>query len=514
MRRADGAIEFFGRADHQVKIRGLRVELGEIEAQLAGHPGVRHAVVVAREGAPGEKRLIAYCVPAGATALAPDVLHAHLKALLPHYMIPSVFVSLDALPLTANGKVDRKQLPAPPDAGQPTAAPSGDSGARDDLDRSFVAVWEAVLRRSHITIDDDFFALGGDSMGAIRLVKELKRATGIDYPLSALFSAPTIRQLVARVGEAAERAASVVQLNAVRSGVPIYCLAGVQLYKELADHFVSSPVFGVYARRELAGIQAQDAGEAVETPLTALTQTYADAIVRHATQKRLVLVGLSFGGLMALEVAAELNRRGFEITHVALFDSIPPGAYVRTVRKAIWDVTRRVAEGDGVDTLKELVGGAYARFAAAVPVALARLPQRSRGRHESVQGQAFRKMTASYDPTGKTYHFNALLIKATRKTFGIGASLKHDYGFQRIVAGRLQVAEVDADHRGMLESATVPQVYRLLSDFMGPSEPQSAKVVPISPLLEQRQGAASHQNGESREVSQNPREQSRLQSGS
>ena len=489
VRRADGAIEFFGRADHQVKIRGFRVELGEIEAQLAQHPGLRQAVVVAREDGPGEKRLVAYCVPAGATPPPSDVLHAHLKAVLPHYMIPSAFVTLDALPLTPNGKVDRKRLPAPAESEAPEA-PSTGGGARDDLDRSFLAVWQTILRRNGISIDDDFFALGGDSMMAIRLVKELKRATGIEFPLSALFAAPTIRQLVARVGEAAERAASIVHLNSARSGMPIYCLAGVQLYKELADQLAGYPVFGVYAKRELAGIQAQDAGEAVEVPLDSLTQTYADAIERHATEKRLVLLGLSFGGLMALEVAAELNRRGFDVQQVALLDSIPAGAYFRSYRKAARDLAQRVLDGRGVETVKDLVERVHARFADSLPRALARLPRAPGSRRESVQGQAFRKMTASYDPTGKLYQFNALLIKATRKTFGIGAALKPDYGFGRIIAGRLDVAEIDADHRGMLEGPAAVRVFELLSDYLEAGAPLSSRVVPIQPLLDQRQATA------------------------
>ncbi len=502
VRRPDGGIEFFGRADHQVKIRGFRVELGDIEAQLAGHPGVRQAVVVAREDAGGEKRLVAYCVPEGAGA-ATDVLHAHLKALLPHYMIPAVFVTLDALPLTPNGKIDRKQLPAPVDS-EPSPPPlHGGGGARDDLDRSFLAVWEHVLRRSHISIDDDFFALGGDSMMAIRLVKELKRATGIDYPLSALFSAPTIRQLVARVGEAAERAASIVHLNSARSGVPIYCLAGVQLYKKLAEHFLDAPVFGVYAKRELAGIQAQDTGGAVEVPVESLTQIYAEAIARHATQKKVVLLGLSFGGLMALEVAAELNRRGFEITEVALFDSIPVGAYVRTFRKTIADLTQRFAEGRAVDTLHDLFGRAYARVAASVSMDLTRFPLRAVARRESVQGQAFRKMTAAYDPSHKRYFLNVLLIKATQKTFGIGASLKHDYGFTQLIAGRLDLAEVDADHRGLLDGAAASRVYELLSGYLakdaGVNAASSSGDTPSASFVEQRQAQMNLEGREARQ---------------
>jgi len=318
-----------------------------------------------------------------------------------------------------------------------------------------------------------------------------------------LFSAPTIRQLVARVGEAAERAGSIVHLNSVRTGVPIYCLAGVQLYKELAEHFASSPVFGVFAKREVAGLQAEAAGETVVVPLDSLTQTYADAIARHATQKQVVLVGLSFGGLLALEVAAELNRRGFDISRVALFDSVPPGAYVRSFRKAIADVAGRFAEGRAVDTLKDLVGRASARAAASLPLGLSLLPLRPGRRRQSVQGQAFRKMTRAYDPSGKRYVFDALLIKATQKTLGIGASLKHDYGFRDVIAGRLDIAAIDADHRGLLDGAAALRVYELLSDYLadypGVNDAVGSRVVPISPFVEPQQGQVD-QEGERRQV--------------
>ncbi|MET0410977.1 MAG: phosphopantetheine-binding protein, partial [Polyangiaceae bacterium] len=479
-RLPDGNIEFLGRADHQVKIRGFRVELGEIEAQLAEHPGVRQAVVVARADAGGEKRLVAYCVASGGAALAPEVLHAHLKAVLPHYMIPAVFVQMTELPLTANGKVDRKRLPEPQ---QPTEQPvsRSDGSARDDLDRSFLAVFQTILGRPEISIDDDFFALGGDSMMAIRLVKELKKSTGIDYPLSALFGAPTIRQLVAQVGEAAERAASIVQLNAVRTGVPIYCLAGVQLYKELADHFTDRPIFGIYAKRELAGIQAQDQGTAIDVPVDVLVQTYVDAVARHATQKKLVLVGLSFGGLMALEVAAALNQRGFEVEQVAMFDTIPTGAYVRTLRKAITDCAQRFSGGEAVDTLKHIAGRAYARFAASVPAPRSWRPHGAHGGRESVQGQAFRQMTRAFDTTGKSYALDALLIKATRKTFGIGASLKHDYGFGNLIQGNLALGEVDADHRGMMQGPAVTRVFEILADYLAVSKPLGKVMSPPPP---------------------------------
>ncbi|MGH7927237.1 MAG: non-ribosomal peptide synthetase, partial [Candidatus Binatia bacterium] len=171
--RPDGNIEFLGRLDHQVKVRGLRIELGEIEAALRCHPAVREAVVLAREDAAGDKLLVAYVVPQQRVALAFGELRTFLKDMLPAYMIPSSFVSMDALPLTVNGKVDRNALPAPdhrrPDLREAVAAP------RDALELQINKIWEKILGVKPIGLRDNFFDLGGHSLLAIRLVSQVEK---------------------------------------------------------------------------------------------------------------------------------------------------------------------------------------------------------------------------------------------------------------------------------------------------------------------------------------------------
>jgi hypothetical protein len=193
---------------------------------------------------------------------------------------------------------------------------------------------------------------------------------------------------------------------------------------------------------------------------------------------------------------------------VALFDSVPPGAYVRSFRKAIADLSQQVVDGRAVDTLKDLLGRAYARVAASVPLDLTRLPLGTASRQQSVQGQAFRKMTAAYDPSGKRYFLNVLLIKATQKTLGIGARLKHDYGFDEMIVGRLEVAEVDADHRGLLDGAPVARVYQLLSDYLEANDPMSSGVVSISPWADAGLAQNQQAGGGGRHVDPTPRQRS------
>jgi amino acid adenylation domain-containing protein len=188
---ADGSLEFIGRLDHQVKIRGHRIELGEIEAALRAHESVSAAVVVAREEA-GDKRLVAYVVGAGVTALG---LRAGLKERLPKYMIPSSFVMLDELPLTPNGKVDRKALPAP-DSGQAGAeyvAP------RTDVEEAIASIWSELLGVSRVGVNDNFFDLGGHSILAMQLAARVHNAFGVRLPLRTVFESPTVAGLTVAV---------------------------------------------------------------------------------------------------------------------------------------------------------------------------------------------------------------------------------------------------------------------------------------------------------------------------
>jgi acyl carrier protein len=186
----DGNIEFLGRIDHQVKVRGFRIEPGEIEAVLGQHPGVRESVVLAREDEPGDRRLVAYVVPT--TGEIPNVgeLRRFLAEKLPDYMIPSSFVTLDALPLTPSGKVDRRALPAP-------------DGARPELEETFAApltpieqalaeIWCSLLKLERVGVHDNFFELGGHSLLATQVISRIRNLFQVEIPLRALFEAPTV----------------------------------------------------------------------------------------------------------------------------------------------------------------------------------------------------------------------------------------------------------------------------------------------------------------------------------
>jgi amino acid adenylation domain-containing protein len=194
--RRDGTLEVLGRMDHQVKLRGFRIELGEIEAALAECAGVEQAVVHCREDRPGDKRLVAYVT--GDASLTADTMRAHLRTSLPDYMIPSAFLVLEAFPLTPNGKVDRKALPAP----EAAAATSAGEDPRTPEEVQIAALWGDVLGRLHIKREDNFFDLGGHSLLATQLLARMHNTFGVEVPLRVLFEAPTLSALASHVASA------------------------------------------------------------------------------------------------------------------------------------------------------------------------------------------------------------------------------------------------------------------------------------------------------------------------
>jgi amino acid adenylation domain-containing protein len=192
--RADGQIEFSGRLDHQVKIRGHRVELEEVEAELRKHPKVRQAVVVALPDAGGESRLVGYAAAGPGQELTHGELRSHLRRSLPDYMVPSAFVTLERLPLLPGGKIDRRSLPAP----HPVAQGPGESYAppRSELERVITSVWQEVLNVERVGLYEDFFDLGGHSLLILKMQERLRQELGREIPVAELFQCPTVAALV------------------------------------------------------------------------------------------------------------------------------------------------------------------------------------------------------------------------------------------------------------------------------------------------------------------------------
>ncbi len=214
--RPDGALEFLGRTDFQVKIRGFRIEPDEIAVVLEQHPAVQRALVLVREDMPGERRLVAYFMPAQKPAPPMRKLHAFLSEQLPGYMVPAAFVMLDTFPLTPNGKVDRQALPVPErgSTGERFVAP------RTPTEEALAEIFGSLLNLERVSAEDNFFALGGHSLLATQVMSRIRERFGVEIPLRTLFESPTVTGLSRAVGAAQQAApsAAATRIEAVARG--------------------------------------------------------------------------------------------------------------------------------------------------------------------------------------------------------------------------------------------------------------------------------------------------------
>jgi amino acid adenylation domain-containing protein len=244
--RADGIIEYLGRADHQVKIRGYRVELGEIESVLRRMPGIRDAVVLTREDRPGDQRLVAYVAASVQEAFSTEDLRSALRKHLPEIMVPSTFVVLNELPLTANGKLDREALP-------PAALATSDRAGelpQNETERKLVGIWSAVLGIETIGVCEDFFELGGHSLLVVQVVSRIRQEFGIEIPQQEVFEGPTVRELAAKIDEVQTKSQELL------GGIPKTEKTVQQARAILADPF-ASPTAKLGAKRFLEALSRE-----------------------------------------------------------------------------------------------------------------------------------------------------------------------------------------------------------------------------------------------------------------
>ena len=341
--RPDGILEYLGRLDSQVKIRGLRIELGEIEAVLRRHPQIRDAAVVVRQDG-AAKRLVTYVVGRAKTAPPADELREHVRKALPAYMVPTVFVPLDALPLTPSGKVDRRGLTARADS-PVRLTESCDVGPGDSLEGQLAALWQELLNIDRVGLTDDFFELGGDSLTAARMLQQIGDLTGCSLPLSALYSSPTIEALTRLLrqepGAPADLAAPAVTLNGGGDRTPLFLFHGLLT----GGAFYALRLARRLGRRQPVHVVHPFTG--VGSPIPATIEAMVD---RHMAVVRSLqpcgpyrLAGYCNGGLVAYEIARRLHAAGEHVDLLALIAAVPVTTLRRTGR-----LLRRTAQIVGV----------------------------------------------------------------------------------------------------------------------------------------------------------------------
>jgi amino acid adenylation domain-containing protein len=327
-----GELEFLGRADFQVKIRGFRVELGEVDAVVGRLDGVKDALSVARVDPSGAKVLVTYVVPVkGHPGITAAAVKDHAASVLPDFMVPSHVVVLpEGLPVSVNGKVDRKALPDPLTA---TASATW-RAPQTPTEQALLPIWREVLGTEHLGIDDNFFDKGGHSLLATMLVSRIKKQIGVVVPLSRLFSANTIEKLARSIDEATAAttttttalppSSSLVVLNERGEETPVFFIAGIGghvfTFQKLASLLGErTPTYGF---RAIGG----ESGEVPKERVEEIAAAYLEELdARGLTKKPIVLCGYSFGGYVAYELALRLEERGVPPELLVFFDVLAPG---------------------------------------------------------------------------------------------------------------------------------------------------------------------------------------------
>ena len=322
--RGDGVLRILGRLDHQVKVRGFRVELGEIEATLRQHESVSGAVVGVRADRTGMRSLVAYVIPSDEKGISSAQLREFVGKSLPPYMVPQSIVTVPAIPRLPNGKIDRQTL-IQSEPGTPPQQAAAEY-TPDALSRQLVAIWEQVLATSPVGVADDFFDLGGHSLLAAQMMAEVEEQLGVQPSLSAFLQSPTVAELARIIREETDvRSWSpLVPIQPHGTKPPLYLVhglgGGVSDYVALARLLGSDqPVYGLQAR-------GSSNDQTPDTSIETMAECYVDALCAAQPEGPFYLAGYSYGGAVAYEMACQLERRGRDTALLALIEQTAPSS--------------------------------------------------------------------------------------------------------------------------------------------------------------------------------------------
>ncbi|WP_311775421.1 amino acid adenylation domain-containing protein [Nostoc sp. UCD120] len=338
----DGSLEILGRFDHQVKIRGIRIELGEIETVLAQHPSVHQTVVTAHEDDFGEQRLVAYIILNQKSAPTISEIRRFLSTKLPQYIVPSSFVFLESLPLTSNGKIDRRALPTPSNIINLDIFVE----PRNQLEMQLVQIWSKILKVDKVGVQDNFFDLGGHSLLAPYLMAQIKQQFGKDVSLTSLFQNPTIEQLatIVQIDSDYSNSSCLIPIQPNGSKLPFFCIPGAGGEPFYLYHL------GRYlgADQPLYSFQVNNLDEELEpaTRIKDMASHYIQAMQAVQPQGPYFLGGHSLGSIVAFEMATQLLHQGHIVALVVMIDMSAPTSKDKQARieRIDWDHARWLIE--------------------------------------------------------------------------------------------------------------------------------------------------------------------------
>ncbi|HWM04880.1 MAG TPA: amino acid adenylation domain-containing protein, partial [Actinophytocola sp.] len=430
---AEGNLEYAGRGDAQLKVRGFRVEPGEVEAVLAEHPDVAHAVVIARDGGPAGPRLVAYVV---STVDDVSALHGFVADRLPAYLVPAAIVRVDRLPLLPNGKLDRAALPEPDLAGATYRAP------RTARESRLAELFAEVLGVDRVGVDDNFFTLGGHSLLATRLVGRIGAAFDASPPMRIVFQYPTVAELAPQLGAATrfeDPYAGLLTIRTGGSGEPLWFVQpGFGLswsYLNFAPHLRDRPVYAFQARA-FSGLPAPES-------MDELVSDYVEQMVRRQPEGPYHVLGWSFGGTAAHAVAAELVHRGHEVGLLGLLDCAPSTFFHGAEMLPQQDVEQILEEyiGHLVDSQE------YERVLSTSAAAL------------------MNHMVLLQDYTSPTYPGDAVFVKATLSPPGhYAGDAAH---WEPYITGTIVQHEVEIGHPELCDPRPAAEISEIINRVLG-----------------------------------------------
>jgi amino acid adenylation domain-containing protein len=479
-RLPDGSIKFEGRKDFQIKIRGFRVELGEIESTLNLHPSVREGVVVTQANG-ADTRLIAYVVPEH-DAKPADVhitaeLRKFLRSKLPEYMVPGAYVVLQSLPLTASGKLNRRALPVP-ETSSSACDRHAEAAAGTPLEQTLVRIWSELLCVKTVGVNDNFFELGGHSLLAVRLFAQIEKKLGKRLPLATLFQALTIAELAAVIQKDwTPEWSSLVAIQPAGNKPPFFCVhalgGNVLEYYDLARSLgTDQPFYGLQS-------QGLDGKKAPHTKLEDMATHYIKELRELQPEGPYFIGGRSLGGMVAFEMARQLREQGETIGVLALLDTYPSG-YAKLFRN---EATARAALGRAISRTKAHIANLQSL---SVNEGLHYLAKKARFAPRKMKSQIWRRIYKRYEKFGRPLprtlrdiqEFNSLAVREyVPKVYDgrvtlfwasgdLRTSIDLVAGWRALAGGGMEVHEIPGSHLDIIKEPHVQDLAAKLSSCL------------------------------------------------
>jgi amino acid adenylation domain-containing protein len=472
---SDGCLIHMGRKDFQVKIRGFRIEIAEIELALLNTGKIKEVVIIACDDVRGDKSLVAYVVFQSNLILSAKELRLEIQHQLPSYMLPSAFIFLDALPLTPNSKIDRTALPTP----DLTKSTPGTKlvTPRNTVEQKLIEIWEEVLEVHPISIKDSFFDLGGYSLLSIQLFNKIENQFGVKLPLSSLLNSETIEKLAVVLSgiEPANNWSSVVEIQPHGEESPLFFMhplgGEVMCYRKLAMHLGSERPF--YALQP----QGLDGKETPHTRVEDMASRYIRDMQNVQPQGPYFIGGFSFGGIIALEVAQQLQQQGEEVASLIMLDTCRPGYHRRLpLRKRIPIHIRKLLQQPayvrqkvkdmarwGKYHLKEKYKP-YTKMAHNFAQLAMSLPEHDE-HLEVIQANAIALNEYSFN----SYPGKLTLLRtadAERDDDSVGMEYDPDFGWTDIFEGGLEIHHIPGSHLSLLDEPHISVVAERLKECL------------------------------------------------